>query len=69
MPRKPAPPPLEERYFTAAELAERYHVSELTLRNWRWQRTGPQPRRIGRRPLYPASEVARWEASLGHGQR
>lgn len=62
MPRKPAPPPLEERWFTAEELAARYGLSTETLRYWRWRRTGPPCKRIGRRPLYPASGVAEWEA-------
>jgi len=54
-------PELEERLWTAAELAERYGLSELTLRQWRWRGTGPRPVKIGRRPMYPQSEIARWE--------
>ena len=54
---------LEEKLWTAAELAERWHMSAWTLRNWRHQRRGPRAIRIGRRALYPQSEVARWEAN------
>ena len=51
MPRRPAPvpaPPLEDRYFTPAELTERYGgLSELTLRNWRWRGEGPRFIKVG----------------------
>ena len=66
MPRRPAPPPvppLEDHLFTPAELAARYGVTELTLKNWRWRGEGPKSVRIGRQPLYPASEVAAYEAA------
>ena len=62
MARAHAEPKLEERLWTAAQLAERYGLSELTLRQWRWKSTGPRPILVGRRALYPESEVARWEA-------
>jgi helix-turn-helix protein len=54
---------LEERLWTPAELAARYGLSPLTLRNWRCLGTGPRAIKIGNRPLYPESEVARWEAN------
>jgi hypothetical protein len=62
MPAK-AKPELEEKLWTPAELAERWHMSVLTLRDWRTQRTGPRAIHIGGRALYPESEVARFEAS------
>lgn len=55
-------PPVE-RLWTAAELAERYGISPLTLRNWRYLGIGPRPIKVGRNALYPESEVARWEAN------
>jgi predicted DNA-binding transcriptional regulator AlpA len=54
---------LEEKLWTDRELAERYEMSPLTLRNWRCRGTGPRFIKIGRRALYPESEVARWEAN------
>lgn len=56
-------PELEERLWTADELAERWRMSAWTLRDWRHQRVGPRAVRIGRRALYPESEVAAWEAA------
>jgi hypothetical protein len=65
MPRPdPVPPPSQDRLWTAEELADRYHVSLLTLRQWRWRRTGPKPIKVGRQPLYPESEIARYERDL-----
>jgi hypothetical protein len=54
---------LEERLWTTAELAERYDMSPLTLRNWRCRGVGPRFIKVGRQALYPESEVARWEAN------
>lgn len=56
-------PELEERLWTPAELAARWHMSEWTLKDWRYQRIGPRAIHIGRKALYPESEVARYEAS------
>jgi predicted DNA-binding transcriptional regulator AlpA len=52
---------LEERLWTPDELAARYGISPLTLRQWRWQGIGPRPLKVGRRVLYPESEIAAWE--------
>jgi predicted DNA-binding transcriptional regulator AlpA len=57
---------IEERYFTEAELAARYGLARKTLRNWRAEGRGPRWVKVGARPLYPASEVAKWE---GHRRR
>jgi hypothetical protein len=54
---------LEERLWTPQELAERYGVSLVTLRNWRYQKRGPRSITIASKPFYPESEVARFEAS------
>lgn len=54
---------LEERLWTPADLAARYGLSLITLRNWRYERRGPRSIRIGGKPFYPQSEVARWEAN------
>jgi predicted site-specific integrase-resolvase len=57
-----APTALEERLWTPAELAARYGLSLVTLRNWRYLGRGPRSITIGGKPLYPQSEVARFEA-------
>jgi hypothetical protein len=54
---------LEERLWTEAELAERYAMSPNTLKKWRCIGIGPRAIKVGRRALYPESEVARWEAN------
>jgi predicted DNA-binding transcriptional regulator AlpA len=56
-----------ERLWTTAELAERYGMSPLTLRNWRCAGIGPRSIKVGRNALYPESEVARWEANRRRG--
>jgi hypothetical protein len=56
-------PELEEKLWTPAEVAERWNMSPVTLRNWRAQRRGPRAIHIAGRALYPQSEIARWEAT------
>ncbi len=63
---KPAPQ-LEEKLWTPAELAGRWHMSAGTLRNWRHKRRGPRAIHIGGKAFYPQSEVARWENSRRRG--
>lgn len=58
-----AKPVLEERLWKTGELAERYGMSPLTLRKWRYLGIGPRAIIVAGRALYPESEVARWEAS------
>ncbi len=55
--------PPTERLWTDAQLAERYGLSPLTLRNWRSLGIGPRAIKVGRRALYPDSEVSRFEAT------
>ena len=45
------------------ELAARYGLSPVTLRNWRYLGRGPRSISIGGKPFYPQSEIARWEAN------
>lgn len=54
---------LEERLWTPEELAARYGLSPVTLRNWRYLGRGPRSISIGGKPFYPQSEIARWEAN------
>lgn len=48
-------------YFTPDQVAERYLVSEATLKEWRYKRTGPEYVRLGRHVRYPAKALERWE--------
>jgi excisionase family DNA binding protein len=48
-------------YFTPDQVAERYQVSEATLKEWRYKGTGPEYVRLGRHVRYPATALERWE--------
>lgn len=49
-------------YFTPEQVAERYQVSEATLKEWRYKRSGPAYVRLGRHVRYPAKALEQWEA-------
>jgi excisionase family DNA binding protein len=48
-------------YLTPDQVAERYQVSEATLKEWRYKGTGPEYIRLGRHVRYPATALERWE--------
>lgn len=48
-------------YFTPDQVAERYQVSEATLKEWRYKGTGPEYVRLGRHVRYPAKALEEWE--------
>jgi len=50
-----------ELHLNPDELAERWHLSRGTLASWRCKGGGPRFIKFGRRPLYPISEVERFE--------
>lgn len=52
-------------YLTVEEVIERYRgqISPGTLANWRAMRIGPSYIKIGKTPLYPVSELDRWDQS------
>jgi transposase-like protein len=52
---------IDDRLWTVEEVAARYGIAAGTLRNWRYLGIGPRSIKVGRRPLYPESELARWE--------
>ncbi len=56
-----------DRYLTTAEVAERYRTAEATVRYWRHIGYGPSGVKIGRRVLYPESELIRFEAERRRG--
>jgi hypothetical protein len=52
-----------KRYFTTAEVAERYRTSPATVRYWRYAGTGPQCFiRRGRHVLYDAEALDKYDA-------
>jgi hypothetical protein len=55
----------QEQYMTPVELAGHYRTTLSAVRWWRHIGYGPQGVKIGRRVLYPVSEVRRFdEAAL-----
>lgn len=53
----------ERRHLTQLELAVRWRLSGRTLEKWRQEGRGPRYLRVGGRVLYPAAEVAAFEAA------
>lgn len=51
-------------YLTTAEVAKRYRTSPDTVRYWRHTGYGPRGIKVGRRVLYPAQEIERFDAEL-----
>jgi hypothetical protein len=51
-------------YLTTAEVAKRYRTAEATVRYWRMVKYGPRGARVGRKVLYPMSEIERFDAEL-----
>jgi hypothetical protein len=52
-----------ERILTPAELAARYPgMTEKTVADWRYKRTGPPFFRAGKRVYYRLPDVLAWEA-------
>ncbi len=53
--------PADDAWLSNADLAERYHTDESTIRYWRHAGTGPKGTRIGRKTLYRLADVLTWE--------
>lgn len=54
----------QDSYLTTGQLAERWKISENTIRNWRHRGTGPRYfKPSGRRgkTLYRLSDIIEWE--------
>lgn len=51
----------EREYYTSAELADRWRLSNQTLANWRHAGKGPPFIRVGARILYPRQAVYSFE--------
>jgi hypothetical protein len=54
--------------LTLLEVAERYRTTEAVVRYWRHLGYGPKGVRIGRRVLYPLSEVERFDKEMASGE-
>lgn len=62
-----SPPPAETLtqqrvWLTTEDIASRFRTTPGTVRYWRHIGYGPEGVRIGRRTLYDAEGVDRWEA-------
>lgn len=55
---------MSEAYLTTAEVAEYYRTVPGTVRWWRHKGYGPKGVRVGRRVLYPESEIRRFDAEM-----
>jgi predicted DNA-binding transcriptional regulator AlpA len=55
---------LNDQLMTTAEVADACRTSPETVRFWRHTRKGPAGFKVGKRVLYPASEVERWLDAL-----
>ncbi len=61
---------MSDRLLTTKQVAERVgNVSESTVRFWRHTGYGPSGFRVGRRVLYPETEVDRWLAKLASAEQ
>lgn len=49
--------------YTPQQLAERLHVPQTTLTDWRYRRRGPSWLRVGRLVRYPVAAVDAWLAA------
>jgi excisionase family DNA binding protein len=52
--------PQREENLVTEEVAQLLRTSPSTIRYWRHKGYGPKGVRLGRRVLYPLSEVQRW---------
>jgi excisionase family DNA binding protein len=52
--------PQREENLVTEEVAQLLRTSPSTIRYWRHKGYGPKGVRVGRRVLYPLSEVQRW---------
>jgi excisionase family DNA binding protein len=52
--------PRREENLVTEEVAQLLRTSPSTIRYWRHKGYGPKGVRLGRRVLYPLSEVQRW---------
>lgn len=63
--RSPAPTAAPE-YATAAELAQRWHMTPAALAQQRYTGTGPKYLKVGRRVRYRWADILAFEAENVH---
>jgi hypothetical protein len=51
-------------YLKLPEVAERYRTTDAVVRYWRHIGYGPKAVKVGRRLLYPRSEIERFDREL-----
>lgn len=49
------------QYLTPEQVAERYQLSEATVKEWRYKRIGPKFLRLGKRVRYSVKALEEWE--------
>jgi predicted DNA-binding transcriptional regulator AlpA len=49
-------------YLTPEQVAERYQLSQDTLKEWRYKRVGPKFVHLGKRVRYAVEALEAWEA-------
>jgi DNA-binding transcriptional MerR regulator len=54
----------EQEYLTTAEVAARYRCEQSTVRYWRHIGYGPKGKKVGRRVLYPRSEIEKFDREI-----
>jgi excisionase family DNA binding protein len=59
---------MDDEFLTTEQLADYLHVAPQTLRQWRWQGSGPPGIKVGRRVLYRRSAVEAWLAEQADPQ-
>jgi len=60
---------MEIQHLNQTQIAERWSISQRTLEHWRWEGTGPQFLKLGRRVVYRLKEIEAYkETNLSHIQ-
>jgi hypothetical protein len=54
------------RHLTQRDLSDRWHVSQRTLENMRWQKRGPKYLKVTGRVLYRLEDVEDYERNSLH---
>jgi predicted DNA-binding transcriptional regulator AlpA len=52
-----------DRILTTEDLADRYHLSPETIKDWRRKGTGPRSFHAGKHARYRESDVLEWETA------
>jgi predicted site-specific integrase-resolvase len=55
------------QYLTPEQVADRYQLSEATVKEWRYRGTGPAYLRLGKRVRYSVEALEKWEQKVESG--